>query len=789
MGYLMPNYNPKEAEQKWLKYWEKHHIHAFDSRAKKKKTFTIDTPPPTVSGEMHIGHAFSYAQQDFIARYKRMQGFNVFYPFGTDDNGLPTERLVEKMKNVKGITMSRPEFVKLCYQTIKETKKNFVQPWKDLGMSCDFSKSYSTIDNISQRTSQAAFIELYHQGAVYQQDAPVMWCVECQTAIAQAELKDQEKDSTFNDIAFSIGKESLIIATTRPELIPACVALLAHPDDKRYKKYIGKHATVPLFNYEVPIIADVKADPAKGTGLLMVCTFGDKSDVEWWHQYKLPLRSVLNKDGALNDIAGKYATLTIKHARKAILEDLKAAGLLKSQKNIRHVANVHERCDTPIEFLKTRQWFTRILDKKEEWIEAGNRIAWYPEFMKKRYEHWVENLQWDWCISRQRFFGVPFPLWYCKQCNSIILADVKDLPVDPLKDRPKKKCDCGSAEFEPEKDVMDTWATSSVSPQIAFTTYGISEQVPMDLRPQASDILSTWCFYTIVKSMYLAKKIPWKNIILSGYIMDPQGEKMSKSKGNVVEPVAIMERYSADALRFWAAGSKLGEDISYQEKDIVTGQKTITKLWNAANLVLANLQGYNGIAPDHVEVIDRWLLQKLDRLIANCTKHFDNYEHAKAKFETEQFFWTIFCDNYLEIAKDRLYNKERNKESKISAQYAMHLCLKTLLKLFAPIMPYITEEIYQSHFKKDEQADSIHLSAWPAAYRFTYEFEEKIGDELVQILQEARKYKAQNHLNLKAPVKITIEKDKQERLAELLQDLKAVTCAEITFGTKFNITH
>ena len=502
------------------------------------------------------------------------------------------------------------------------------------------------------------------------------------------------------------------------------------------------------------------------------------------------MRAIFNKDGTLNELAGKYAKLPIHHARKAILEDLKTSGLLKNQKNIHHTTNVHERCNTPIEFLKTKQWFTRVLDKKEDWIAAGNTIIWYPEFMKKRYEHWVENLQWDWCISRQRFFGIPFPVWYCKQCDEIILADVKDLPVDPLKDKPpKKKCHCGSSAFVPEKDVMDTWATSSVSPQIAFSTYGIQEKIPMDLRPQAQDIISTWAFYTIVKSLYLHNSIPWKHITISGYVVDPQGEKMSKSKGNVLDPIEVMKKFGADALRFWAAGSKLGEDISYQEKDLITGQKTVTKLWNAAHLVLSNLQEYSGIAPDHVEVIDRWLLQKLDRLVAHCTKYLDDYEYAKAKFETEQFFWTTFCDHYLEIAKDRLYNTERNGESKRSAQYTLHLCLKTLLKLFAPLMPFITEEIYQSHFKKDEEALSIHLSSWPVVQHFAYEPEEKIGEEFIAVLQEVRKYKAQHQLNLKKPVQLILPKDTEERLAEVLYDLAAVTCATITFGTELKITH
>ncbi|MDO8628494.1 MAG: valine--tRNA ligase, partial [Nanoarchaeota archaeon] len=773
---------------KWLTYWEQEQLYTYHPD-KKKKLFTIDTPPPTVSGHMHLGHAFSYAQEDFIARYKRMQGYNVFYPFGTDDNGLPTERLVEKMKNVKGINMPRPEFVKLCYDTITEIKPAFIQPWKNLGMSCDFKNTYSTIDEHTQKISQQAFIELYHQGKVYQQEAPTMWCIECQTAIAQADLKDKEKDSMFNDIQFNIGKEPLMIATTRPELLPACVALFTHPDDKRYKKYLGKHATVPLCNYDIPILSDPEVNPEKGTGIMMVCTFGDATDVKWWKQYKLPLRAIITKDGTLNELAGNYAGMHLKQARKKILEDLKTQGLLKNQQNIKHTTNVHERCDTPIEFLKTKQWFTRILDNKEAWLEAGNKITWYPTFMKKRYEHWVEGLQWDWCISRQRFFGIPFPLWYCKKCGEIQLADIKDLPIDPLKDQPNKKCHCGSKEYEPEKDVMDTWATSSVTPQIALSKNNITLEKPMDLRPQGQDIITTWAFYTIVKSLYLTKNIPWNNIAVSGYVVDPQGEKMSKSKGNVIDPVAIMEKFSADSLRYWAAGSKLGEDMSYQEKDLITGQKTVTKLWNAGLFSLQHLEGYQGEQPKKLSIMDEWLLEKLNTTIKECTDYFENYEYAKAKFAIDQFFWTTYCDNYLEIVKDRIYNTARTKEEKQSAQYTLHTALHTILKLFAPFLPYITEELYHQRFAKEEKQKSIHQSEWPMINNniAPQTPHTSVGDQFIVLLNSVRKYKAQNKLSMKTPVTILLTPGQTKTFKETIKDLQAVTNANVKEKSQFKI--
>ncbi|HLD12379.1 MAG TPA: class I tRNA ligase family protein, partial [Candidatus Nanoarchaeia archaeon] len=505
--------------------------------------------------------------------------------------------------------------------------------------------------------------------------------------------------------------------------------------------------------------------------------------------HKLPLRAILTKDGKLNDLAGKYAGMYTKQARKAILEDLQAQGLLKAQKNIRHTANVHERCDTPIEFLKTKQWFTRVLDNKEAWLEAGNKIIWHPAFMKKRYEHWVEGLQWDWCISRQRFFGIPFPLWYCKQCGEVMLAVTKDLPVDPLKDQPKKKCHCGSQEFLPEKDVMDTWATSSVTPQIALTKNKLTLEGPMDLRPQAQDIITTWAFYTIVKSIYLHHQIPWNNIAVSGYVVDPQGEKMSKSKGNVIDPITIMEKFSADSLRYWAAGSKLGEDMSYQEKDLITGQKTVTKLWNAALFSLQHLQDYNGKQPAQLSPMDTWLLNKLNATIKACTDYFENYEYAKAKYTIDQFFWTTYCDNYLEIAKDRIYNTTRTPEEKRSAQHTLHQALNTILKLFAPFLPYITEELYHERFAKEEKQVSIHTSTWPTLDKEVYG-QLNLGELFITLLNDTRKYKAFHKLSMKTPVQITLTKKDYDQLKPALQDFQAVTNSTlIEQGEGFIIKH
>ncbi len=796
MKIEMPaKYSASECEAKWARRWIDGGIYKFDS-SDRENVFVIDTPPPTVSGDMHAGHAFSYAQQDFVARYHRMKGKKVYYPFGTDDNGLPTERLVEKLKKVDSNRMDRSEFVELCDKTIKEIQPAFVQDWINLGMSCDFSSSYSTINKYCQKTSQASFLDLFKKGLVHRSETPISWCVKCQTAIAQAEFENIELDSHFNDVAFKVGSEDLVVSTTRPELIPACVGLFYHPDDVRYKMLKGKFAKVPLFDYEVPILSDGGVDPEKGTGLMMVCTFGDKEDVEKWHKYHLELRIVFEKEGRLNELGGKYKGMKIKDARKAILEDLKVNGSLLKQDQIKHNVNVHDKCGTEIEFLKTKQWYIKVLENKHDFLEAGNKIKWFPEYMKSRYVHWVENLNWDWCISRQRHFGISFPVWYEKRTGNIVVADESQLPVDPEKDIPEgyKKED-----LIPEMDVMDTWATSSVSPQVVLdwkgeSGYGVNfENYPCGLRPQAHDIIRTWAFYTIVKGIYHHGKIPWKEILISGHVLDKDGKKLSKSKGNYIPPQEIFKKYGADSLRLWAATSKLGEDLRYREEDIKSAQKTVTKLWNASKFVHMHLKDYDCAGkeydPEKLELMDRWLLIKLNKVINNATDGFDIYEYSKAKKEVENFFWGIFCDNYLEIVKDRLYNpKERGELSRLSGQYALHSVLLDVLKIFAPIAPFITDEIYSYHFS--ENGKSIHMSDWPEAdIAVEDEDIEKVGDRFVEVLREVRKVKSESGKSLKEEIDVVLKKEDFDLISKCMDDFKAATKAKsISAGEEFSVS-
>ncbi len=790
---LPKKYEPATAEKKWMQFWSKEKIYAFDQKSK-AEIYSVDTPPPTVSGKLHIGHAFSYSHQDFVIRFQRMLGKNIFYPFGTDNNGVATERLIEKIRKIKARNMPREKFVKIC---LEELEKNLIPKYendmKGLGISCDYSIFYTTIDPHCQKISQRSFIELYKIGREYRKDAPAMWCPECETGISQVECTDVELDSVFIDIVFKIDGKDLIIATTRPELLPACVAVFYHPDDTRYTKLKGKKAKVPLFDLEVPIMPDERTDPEKGTGIVMCCTFGDQTDMEWQKAHDLPIREAITKDGKMSELAEKYSGMEIKQARKEITKDLESAKLLISKKPIKHAVNVHERCGTEIEFVKSKQWFIKYLDLKKDMLAWGKKLNWFPQHFVSRYNNWIEGLQWDWLISRQRYFGIPFPVWYCAKCDEVILAKEKDLPVDPLKDSPPvKKClKCGCSEFIPEKDVIDTWATSSLTPQLAIELMPASIQgklYPMNLRPQAHDIITFWLFNTTIKSNMHYKVNPFKDVMISGWLLDPKGKKFSKSKGNVIEPYEVIDKYCADALRFMSAGSKLGEDLPYQEKDVVTGMKTITKLWNASKFSFMHLKDYKKEVPIKLEFFDKWILSKLNKIIKGSTEAFMKYEYSRTKLDVEKFFWQTFCDNYLEIVKDRLYNPDkRGEEARKSGQYSLYHTLLNIVKLLAPIMPFITEEIYQDFFKDFEQEKSIHISKWPEYDKKQVDDKiEEAGDVLIEIISEVRKAKTANSLPLNAPLKeltINCKKELEESIKHGLEDLKAVTKAKrIEFG-------
>ncbi|MGM5484876.1 MAG: valine--tRNA ligase [Nanobdellota archaeon] len=745
-------YKPEEAEERWVRYWLENKIYKFDPKSE-KEVFSIDTPPPTVSGAMHLGHAFSFSQQDIIARYKRMKGFNVFQPFGTDDNGLATERLIEKKKKVKATRMDREEFINLCLKTLdEELRPSYIEDWKRIGMSCDWDIFYTTISPDSRKISQKAFLDLVKKERVYRKNAPVMWDPVLQTALSQVELEDKEIQSKFNDIMFKTEDgEEVTVSTTRPELLSACVAVFVHPEDEKNKYLEGKKMIVPFYHHKVSVMADQRVDPEKGSGVVMCCTFGDQNDIEWYKAYDLPLKEAIAKDGRMTSLAGKFEGMKVKEAREKIIEEMKETGELTHQEDITHVVNVGERSGAEIEFIHSKQWFIRYLDLKDDFLKRGEELNWYPAHMKHRYDNWVKGLQWDWCISRQRFSGVPFPVWYDKETGEPVYPKEEQLPVDPMKDVPEGY---SSDQLLPEKDVMDTWATSSLTPHLAadrFKGQPVYDKIfPMSLRPQAHDIISFWLFNTVVRSHLHDGSLPFYDVMISGWALDPKGKKMSKSKGNVIKPQDVIQKYGADAVRYWAAESSIGEDIPYKEKDLVTGKKTVTKILNASKFAIMHLKDYEGYDGE-LCFMDRWILSKLNRVIKTATESFDKYEYSKAKHAIDNFFWNVFCDHYLEIVKDRLYNPgRRGEESRKSAQKTLYTVVDSVIKLFAPIMPFITEEVYHMHFAEKEGRMSVHLSDWPEHYDELIDDElEEEGDYFTKVLSEVRKYKSENNLSLK----------------------------------------
>ncbi|MFW5685533.1 MAG: valine--tRNA ligase, partial [Spirochaetota bacterium] len=763
------HFESERVERWWTERWETDGTYRFAHGTNPDDVFSVDTPPPTVSGSLHIGHVFSYTQTDVIARYQRMRGREVFYPMGWDDNGLPTERRVQnyfhvtcdpslpyenlhleqataKQRKEPARAVSRRTFIELCEALTAEDERAFTDLWKRAGLSVDWSLEYATIAARARRTAQESFIDLYEKGHVYANVAPTMWDVDFQTAVAQAEIEDREEQSAFYRIEFGVvGEErTFTIATTRPELLAGCVGVTAHPDDPRYRELFGKEAETPLFGLRVPIFASEEADPEKGTGILMVCTFGDATDVDWWRSQGLPLRQIIGPDGRLTDVQfdgvsrdpaaarRAYAELegrSVRSARRVTEEllrrpELSVTGarpaLVGEPEPILHAVKFYEKGRSPVEFMTSRQWFVRLLDKKDRFIEAGEQIVWHPAHMGLRYRNWTENLQFDWCISRQRYFGVAFPVWYpldedgLPVYNEPILAPRESLPIDPMIDLPPgysaDQRDCPGG-FTGERDVFDTWFTSSLSPQIVSGWPRAHEPaLPMDVRPQAHDIIRTWAFYTIAKSLLHEGTIPWRNALISGWILDPDRKKMSKSVGNVVTPLQYLERYTADGVRYWAASARLGADTAFDESVLKVGKRLVTKLYNAGKFVLG-LEGARGKIDGE---LDRSFVHELRSLAAEATRRFDDFDYTGALQAVETFFFTRFTDAYIELAKHRA-RSEDDPTGAASARAALRLGLNWLLRLFAPVLPFITEEIWSWSFAAETGHPSIHRAPWPQA--------------------------------------------------------------------------
>ena len=746
-------------ESAWIGRWDDEVVYRFDRTATREQVYSIDTPPPTVSGSLHIGHVFSYTHADLIARFQRMSGKQVFYPMGWDDNGLPTERRVENYFGVRcdpslpydpdfvapekpaeqKVSISRKNFVELCHRLTAADEEVFKNLWRHLGVSIDWSLEYSTISAHAQAVSQRAFLAMLSRGEVYSSEAPTLWDVDFRTAVSQAELEDRERPGNYHRIAFARGdgQGRVEIETTRPELLASCVALVAHPDDARYQPLFGSTVVTPLFHVEVPVVAHELADPEKGSGIAMICTFGDVTDVTWWREFSLPTRALIGRDGrflpadfgaedwpsrdpeAAHRFYDQLEGRTVNQVRATVVDALRESGeLIGELRPITHPVKFYEKGERPLEIVTSRQWFVSTLEHREELLARGEQLRWHPDFMKHRYKSWVEGLNVDWNISRQRFFGVPFPVWYRLDENGVVdfdhplVAELASLPVDPSSD-PAPGFD-ESQRHQPggfigDPDVMDTWATSSLSPQIAghWGTDLFERIFPMDLRPQAHEIIRTWLFSTVVRSHFEHDSLPFTNALISGWVLDPDRKKMSKSVGNVVTPMPLLELHGADALRYWAASGRPGTDTAIDEGQMKIGRRLAIKVLNVSIFVLGRLEQAPIVgAADVSEAIDRDLLATLAGLVADATAAFENYDYARALERSEAFFWS-FCDDYVELAKTRAYGDPSDPATR-SAHATLALTLSTLQRLFAPFLPFVTEEVWRWWHD-----DSVHLAAWP----------------------------------------------------------------------------
>ena len=820
-------------EEKWGLVWQNDGVYRFNRGVSREQVYSIDTPPPTVSGSLHVGHVFSYTHTDVVARYKRMQGYSVFYPMGWDDNGLPTERRVQNyfgvrcdpaLAYVEGFTppyeggdnksgkaadqvaISRRNFIELCDRLTAEDEKQFEALWRQLGASVDWDQTYQTISPAARRVSQQAFLNNLARGEAYQSMAPTLWDVTFRTAVAQAELEDREQPGAYHRVGFDGPDGKIFIETTRPELLPACVALVAHPDDERYQGFFGKTARTPLFDVEVPIVAHHLAQPDKGSGIAMICTFGDLTDVIWWRELNLPNRAIIGWDGrllpeapeAITSPAGleNFAALagkTVFSAKQTIVEMLQASGdMVGEPKAITHPVKFFEKGDRPLEIVSTRQWYLRNGGRDEalraRLIELGKQLKFHPDFMRVRYENWVNGLTGDWLISRQRFFGVPIPVWYQIDANgnpdfeAVLVPSAEQLPIDPSTDVPAGYIESQRGEaggFIGEVDIMDTWATSSLTPQLAGGWLSdpelFAKVYPYDLRPQGQDIIRTWLFSTVLRSEQEHGVLPWSDAAISGWILDPDRKKMSKSKGNVVTPGDLLVEHSSDAVRYWAASARLGTDAAFDTAQMKVGRRLAIKFLNAAKFVLSFEPPVDAAAPVS-EPIDQGMLLNLAAVVEEATAAFESYDHTKALELAEAFFWG-FTDDYLELVKERAYGQGAFTASEqASAVLALRKALLVLSRLFAPFLPFATEEVWSWW---QSGAGSVHLASWPTAEELTANTDASNSGLLpiaADALHQLRKAKSDAKASMKAEVTsatLEVPADAKHAVTLLLADLKA----------------
>jgi valyl-tRNA synthetase len=820
-------------ERKWSEAWERAGTYRFQRDRSREEIYAIDTPPPTVSGSLHMGSVFGYVQTDAVARYHRMRGDEVFYPMGWDDNGLPTERRVENYFGVRcdpslpydptfeppakpdvrsKIPCSRPNFVELCLRLTAEDEKAFEELWRRVGLSVDWSLTYTTIGTQARRASQRAFLRNLARREAYQAEAPSFWDVTFQTAVAQAEMQDREIPGAYYRYGFSgaQGGGKVLIETTRPELLPACVALVAHPEDSRFRGLFGQTVASPVFDVKVPVMAHELADPEKGTGIAMICTFGDSADVTWWRELQLPARVIVERNGRLaaetpdwitsdrgRSAYAQLAGQTVKTAQGRMVELLRASGELDGEpRPIVHPVKFYENGDRPLEIVSSRQWYIRNggrdLELRQSLAERGKALEWHPPRMYQRYESWVDGLTGDWLISRQRYFGVPFPIWYpVDQDGTVdferpIMAAESALPVDPSSDTPPGYVDGQRGQpggFVADPDIMDTWATSSLTPQIvsgwADDTDLFERTFPLDLRPQGFEIVRTWLFDSIVRAHFEHDQLPWLHALINGWVLDPDRKKMSKSRGNVITPIEVLEQHGSDAVRYWACSGRPGTDTAVDENQFKVGRRLAIKILNASRFVLG-LAAWDNARADVVSApLDRAMLRQLADVVEEATTAFESYDYARALERTEAFFWS-WCDDYVELVKSRAYGA-LGESPATSARAALSIALAILLRLFAPFLPFVTEEVWSWW-----RPGSVHGAAWPAAE----EFGEALGsaallDATAWVLGRIRSAKTDRKLSMRAPVarvRAQLPADQVGMVEQAADDLKeAGTVAELVF--------
>ena len=760
-----------KKEKEWGKKWDDENIYKYIGDGSRPR-YVIDTPPPYPTGAIHLGHVLNWVYIDMNARYRRQKGFDVLFPQGWDCHGLPTEVKVEETHGIKKNDVSRAQFRQYCIDLTTKNIASMKADMKAMGYSQDWSREFVTMNPEYMKRTQYSFLKMYEDGLIYQGKHPVNWCPRCQTAIAFAEVEYSDNttflnyvnfppavEDSYDDIVSSqeSGKqadpkeEGILIATTRPELMSACVAVVIHPEDERYTHLLGKYVEVPLSHQKVKIIADEEVDPEFGTGAVMICTFGDKTDVSWVQKYDLEVIDVMDDAGILTAAAGRYEGMDLQSCKKQTIEDLDAEGYLLKKEQVDQNVGQCWRCKTPVEILLKEQWFVAVRDLIEKTKVAADEMKWVPEHMKSRMVNWADSMEWDWCISRQRIFATPIPVWYCKDCGKVILPDVEDLPIDPTVDKPKHACECGCEEFVPEVDVLDTWMDSSISP-LSIAGWPDEDYVnhfPSNIRPQGHDIIRTWAFYTTLRCIALTGQKPFDDIVINGMVFGEDGNKMSKSRPEfVVGPEEVIEKYGADPLRTWAANSVPGSDVIFDWKDIKHGYRFLRKFWNAFRFISMQIfdeeVAYEDVK-DNFGPLDLWILSKLNNLNKKVDEAFADYNFADTITSIERFFWHDFCDEYIEAVKYRLYT-DVSDESRKAAKYTLKTVVETSLKLMAPIAPFFTEEVYQ--YFSDE---SIHTTLWPEVYEelISEEMETK-GETTVELIDEVRRFKSASKIPLNA---------------------------------------